>query len=530
MPARNASRHRRLIEKQTLVKAIPFTVIALASFVAYLLLNINTPAYGDDIAIIFQDLNPDPAVFEPRRITTMGEILASLLDYYLHYRGRLVAEGLEIFFSVYGKQYFNPLNAFVFTGISWLVYYHANFGKKSDWRLFLFVCVVFWFLTPNMTHTYLWMVCAFYCVWPVFFILLFLIPYRFLLAGKSAALPKRIAALMVPAGFLAGTFNETSFGLSLGFVVLTLIVVRLRQKPLPLWSFTGLAGVIAGILLLFLSPGYRLNAAQEYGSSPLALMFRQLPFRLYGASLSAWRVAWPLMLGAAAAFVWLLAALRASRRAKPKASYKAAPTPPPFSRQALLVNGNGLLMPLLFLLTSLASVAVMLGMPYFEFRLFFTVFSGFVLLFFSLLAELRDRVALSGGRAQAFFTRRLVLTVLPLLLSLATVTDYTMEYRVYHQHAVVYADVVADIEKRVAAGEKDIVVRNVSQIPQRLLPERRLRGVIDNWTVTGLTEDAGEQVNKFYAVYFGAETIRGERKAGNPPISDKDGIIGRGNY
>lgn len=521
---------RRNACSQTIVKAIPFTVIALSSFAVYLLLNIDTPAFGDDIAIIFQDLNPDPAVFEPHRITSIGEMLTTLLDYYLHYRGRFVAEGLEIFFAVRGKQYFNPLNALVFTGISWLVYYHANFGKKSDWRLFLAVCASFWFLTPNLTNTYLWMVCALNSVWPVFFILLFLVPYRFLLAGRTVGRPKLAAALIIPAGFLAGTFNEQSFGLSLGFVVLTLVAVRLRRSRPPRWSLAGLAGVIGGMLLLFLSPGYRISTAEGYGGSPLALLFKQLLFRLEGAVMVTWRVSWALLLGAVVVFVLLMSVIRASRRDQPTLSKKNARTPSPLSLQALLDDNDGLLSPFIFLLTAVASVAVMLGLPYFEYRLFFTVFTAFALLFFSLLAELAARVARSNGKARAFFSRKLVAAAVPLLLAAATVTDFSLEYRVYHQHSAVHAAVVADIEKRVSAGEKDILVRNVTQIPQQLLPERRLRSIVVNWTVTGLTEDASQQINRFYAVYFGAETIRGERKAGDPPVSPKDGIVARYHY
>jgi len=213
-------------------KILPFLIIGIVCFCVYYLLNINTPPFGDDIFMMFKNPDLNAVKINAQKISSIKDIIVGLVSYYLGYRGRVIAEGLEIIFAVYGKQYFNFFNSLVFVGITSLVYFHSNYGKKTNWRLYLIVCVVFWFLTPNLTNTTLWMVASLDTFWPIFFILLFLVPYRILVSEKGEVKSSVLATLFViPIGFIAGAFNEQSFGLSIGFVVLTIIALKIKKHP-----------------------------------------------------------------------------------------------------------------------------------------------------------------------------------------------------------------------------------------------------------------------------------------------------------
>lgn len=512
---------------RTAFKVIPFALIGILSFFAYYLLNINTPPFGDDILVLFKNFSMGAGTDDrpAERITQFSEIISNLVSYYVGYRGRLTAEGLEMMFAVYGKKYFNYINAFIFTGMTYLVYYHANYEKKANWKLFLCVCAVFWFLSPNMTMSYLWMVCSFYTVWPIFFILLFLVPYRKLLLGIEVKHPRLTALFVVSVGFFAGSLSELSLALSIGFVVLSLIVQLFRKKKIPVWAIMGLVSTICGTIILFLSPGYKDNCLEKYGQTPLQLYFNELPNRIPGAVQLSFNVTKVLLPFAIIISIWLIFDISLSSKSAIKNKKKGKQIESMFSFKSFVDDKNGMLIPGLFFIVTIGSIVVATALPYYEYRLFFTVFACFVLVLFSLLSEALGRLEISESKLKKIFSNKYVLIAVPAIISLITIFDFGKEYRIYHQHFEVYNSVTDSIEAEVAAGEKDIIVRNKTEIPQRLLPEGRLRSIIDNWSVTGLTEDVNGPLNRYYAYYFGADSIRGERSANDPPVSKKDGII-----
>ncbi len=526
MKKSNASEIERIKKEKIFYKILPFALIGVVCFCAYYLLNINTPLFGDDIYVLFKNFNMGPRSYDEtaERVTRVSDIISNLARYYLGYRGRLTAEGLEMIFAVYGKQYFNFINAFIFTGLSYLVYYHGNYQKKDSWRLFLLVCVVFWFLTPNMTNSYLWMVCSFYTVWPMFFILLFLVPYRKLLSDRGAVkYPNYTAVFVAFAGIFAGSLSELSLGLSIGFVVLVMAIQLLRKKTIPMWSIMGLVSTILGTMIIFLSPGYNSSTLEKYSQSPIQLYFSELPSRLSGALYLSFRVTKLLLPVTVIVFIWLIIDIRKSPKLSKRKKKKDNQTGAMFSFKSFVEDRNGLLVSGLFFVVTGVSIVLTTALPYYEYRLFFTVFVCTVLVFFSLLSEATSRLEKSEGKLKSCFLNKYVLITVPVLISLITVFDFGKEFRIYHQHFKVYTSVTDSIRTEVATGQKDIVIRNETEIPQILFPEGRLRSIISNWSVTGLTGDTDAPLNRYYAYYFGADTIRGERK--EHPTSKKDGII-----
>jgi hypothetical protein len=272
----------------------------------YYLLNVNTPPIGDDLFLKYEYQDYFLDNITAPIVTNLRQIIKGMTLYYNIFRGRVIAQGLTQVFAVYGKQYFNILNSLVFVGITSLVYFHSNYGKKANWRLYLIVCVVLWFFTPDLMATSLWMAGSLNECWVVFFVLLFLVPYRILISENGEIKHPGITMLFViPIGFLAGAFNFQSFGLSIGFAVLTIAYIIIKHKSVPIWSIVGLISTISGTLFVLLAPGNEVECLKKYGYTPAELYFNNFPGNVFNAFSMSYEVTKVLLLGIVAIAVWL---------------------------------------------------------------------------------------------------------------------------------------------------------------------------------------------------------------------------------
>jgi len=500
-------------ENESVAKKIfnimPFVAIGVVCFCVYYLLSKNTPPFGDDLFLkfVFQGWNTNK-ITAPK-VNDISQIVDGMTLYYNIFRGRVIAEGITQLFAVYGKQYFNILNSLIFAGITFLVYYHSNYGKKANWRLYLLVSVVFWFLTPDLMATSLWMVGSLCEFWPVFFVLLFLVPFRALFSESAGGKNSAVTILFViPFGFLAGAFNEQSFALSIGFAVLAIIYVILKQRKLPIWSIIGLVSTICGTLFVLLAPGNKVECLRKYGYTPIGLYLHKFPSNVFDAVSVSYKVTKVLLLFTFIAFIWLVADIRKTAKLTLKNTKKSKQTKQRPTIKSLLDNKNGSLMPCLFLIIAVSSVAVATALPYFDSpRLFFTVFVSFALVFFSVLSELIVRIKNSKNKINKALSNKIFQIAVPVLISLVTVCDFGKEFRIYHRDYVVYTDVVNSIEKKIAAGEKNIVIHKNTEVIPRLLESGRLQNFIFYWSITGSGSDPNSMENKWYAYCFDVNTF-----------------------
>lgn len=491
-------------------KTAPFIVIGAACFCAYYLLNMNTPPIGDDLFLKYEYQNYFVDNITAPPVTKFSQILEGMTLYYNIFRGRVIAQGLTQVFAVYGKQYFNILNSLVFVGITSLVYFHSHYGKKPKWFLYLVVCVTFWFLTPDMMATSLWMAGSLNECWVLFFVLLFLVPYRILISENGEIKHPIITTLFVlPIGFLAGAFNFQSFGLSIGFVVLTIILAIIKQRKLPLWSIVGLISTTCGTLFVLLAPGNKVECLKKYGYTPIKLYFNNFPDNILNALGKSYEVTKVLLLIIVAVVVWLLVDIKRENALKSKKSKKSKnSTEHALTFRTLLDNKYGLLTPCLFFIAAVGSVAVATALPYFDsLRLFFTIFVSFTLVMFSLLSAAYDRVVNSNSAFKKTLTNKYLVIALPVLICLFTMFDFGKEFRVYHRNFTVYTAVVSSIEEKIASGERNIVINRGTEIVPMLLKPGRLKNFIYYWSVTDIGSDPNDMMNKWYAYCFGADTI-----------------------
>ena len=566
----------------------PFIVTFSAWYVFYYFLNANTPPFGDDVALkfVWQGWNLNKANALP--VTSISQIADSMRMYYFTERGRVISLGLGQLFAAYGKQYFNLLNPLVFMGIITLTYFHSNYGKRSNWFFYLSISVVFWLLTPKLMPTTLWMISSLNECWPVFFVLLFLVPYRKIITdGHNLEHPFVMALFIIPIGFLAGAFNYQAFGLSISFSALALMFLLVKKRNVPLWSIIGLLSTIGGTLFILLAPGNS-SFSNYSGSKSLLLGYiKSFPGNVISSISHSVSVTMVLFLFCIIVSTWLYKDIRSTaitvRHISKHSNYNELHTFL-FSRnnelsiptlflinafnflilfttyalmcncfihkvfclfaiiifvytealclwqiitivfasshhrkssktkhmiKAFVENDKSLLVPCLFLLTTISSVLVHSALPYFDDRLFFTVFVSFTIFFFNILSEAIIHIRLKDSKIRELCSNRYIRTIVPAMICLIVLFDIGNEFRVYHRDYVIFTDFVTSIQEKIDKGEKDIILPPKSEIKQKLLNNGRLHSFIYYWSIGDYwpVGDGGIFDNQWFAFCLGADTV-----------------------
>ncbi len=326
---------------------------------AFFSLNLLTPVQKDDWSYTFNFLTKEP-------IGSFRDIGESLRIHYQKVNGRLPVHFLAHLFLWMGKGAFNAVNTLAFALLVTLVYYHA-FGTLRPFRPYAWLAAFLglWLLTPAFGESFLWVTGAANYLYGMLLILLFLIPYRRLADDVDLyarhGVPAACAALLC--GVLAGWTNENTAG-ALFVLLLCLLVWRLAErKRVPVWFFTGLVGVAAGLALMVLAPGELSRLDGAGGTGGVAAMLRR-------AVAITGKLGWYFGLGA---LLWVVLLVRAVRGKKEK---------------------RALILPLLFLLAGLAATYSMALSPEMPKR----VWSGPLVYFLISLLALYDAAEARIGR------------------------------------------------------------------------------------------------------------------------------------
>lgn len=193
--------------------------------------------------------------------------LSAAIDSYNNWNGRL-GELLRVLFGSWfaATPWYAPVNALVGTTVIFMLFV-AVFGRKpkcnlKDMSIFLilisFLLVDFGFCFGSFFY---WAAGSFNHLLAWFFILLWVLPYRFywqnIFDHNSRQDERRIlkAVFLSVTGFCVGWSTEFAIVfvfLQMCFIVYTYII---RKQSLPLWYFIGIISVVFGWLFLYLSPG-----------------------------------------------------------------------------------------------------------------------------------------------------------------------------------------------------------------------------------------------------------------------------------
>jgi len=201
-----------------------------------------------------------------QKITTMSDVFQSLYFHYFVHGGRMVSFFILDTFLLWGKQWFNPFNAFLFVALIVLIYWHSQQKITLRFNPYILALIIMfcWFGLPDFALANIWMTGA--CVYLLTAVLIFsfLLPYHFDFLGTPIVDNSYKGLLgMFFGGIVAGWTVENTAA-TMNLIIAACIVYAYKKNRLKKWMITGFAGSVIGFLLLVMAPGnYVRYAAQK---------------------------------------------------------------------------------------------------------------------------------------------------------------------------------------------------------------------------------------------------------------------------
>lgn len=231
-------------------------LMLLALFAYMFMLNYFMPMHRDDFeySLIW---NTDV------RIASFADVFESLYRHYMQHGGRMTDYLVNDTLAWWGKQWFNPFNAFLYVYLMILVYWHAK--REITWRFnpyILGMIIVFaWFGLPDWALTTVWMNGS--CVYLVSSTLIFsmLLPYHMQLVGREMFKDGYIIALFMLVFGVAAAWTIENTAASMNLLILLACIYAYKKGKLKKWMVTGFVGSCIGFFMLIAAPGNFVRAA-----------------------------------------------------------------------------------------------------------------------------------------------------------------------------------------------------------------------------------------------------------------------------
>jgi len=235
------------------IKTFLFLLTIAICFLLILAQNLLQPIFFDDWAYAF--VSRDENTHE--RLQSIGDIFRSQYEHYFTWGGRSVAHAIAQFLLLIGSPWSKILNSLAYIALIYVIYRHAKgpFDKNTDISLFIVINILLWFFLIDYSANVLWITGSANYLWCTLIILLFLLPYRWLLDDKqkSDSILKMIFFLF--AGIIAGWTNENMGGAMIFIIAVLLGYMYYTKKQIPKWALFGLAGAIIGFVIMVMAPG-----------------------------------------------------------------------------------------------------------------------------------------------------------------------------------------------------------------------------------------------------------------------------------
>ncbi|WP_054942194.1 DUF3329 domain-containing protein [Paenibacillus ihuae] len=235
--------------------------LSIVIFGYFLKLNGFTPYWNDEFYYSF--ISGGDA-----KLGSIYDIIRSQHYLYFNWTGRILIHGIVQIFLLVGKDYFNIFNSIFILFLIYLVCSFVRvrkFNNKEDLRDFIIVTLLLWFLMPVMGQTTFWLAGSINYLWSTVFVLVFLLPYRYLLEDKYI-IRNNIASVVVMffLGLLAGWSQENAAVTAVVFVGSAFIFIIYKHKKIPYWFISGSMGLIIGAIFLLLAPGNGVRKEKMY--------------------------------------------------------------------------------------------------------------------------------------------------------------------------------------------------------------------------------------------------------------------------
>ncbi len=249
-----------------------FYIMMLVAFVAVTVFEFLTPLLSDDIAYM-DDVS---------KANNFFDLFVQEYQHYVSHTGRSISHIiLRIFLFIGNKAVYNIVAGIVFVVMSLLIYFNVYNRRSYDVKLYGIVLALVWFFDAAISDTVLWMDGACNYLFTGTIVMGFMTLYRYgVKKDKNYGILPTIGLFFF--GMVAGWCNENTSGGLIVFIIIELFyglfMERKNKKSLKPWMISGLAGTIAGFIMLLASPGNynRLETTEEEHSGIVAMAARFL--------------------------------------------------------------------------------------------------------------------------------------------------------------------------------------------------------------------------------------------------------------
>jgi hypothetical protein len=155
-----------------------------------------------------------------------------------------------------GKWSFVLLNPIVQISLAFACFYFIflrkpDFKTFKDYRAFLLLCLFSILAVPSPSETVFWIGGATNYSWTMLAFMIVLCELRMASSGKfSASTPAKLFLFAI-LGLFLGMSNENNAPLALIIFILTFVYFRVKNIKISAWYYLTLAGIIAGLIILF---------------------------------------------------------------------------------------------------------------------------------------------------------------------------------------------------------------------------------------------------------------------------------------
>lgn len=475
------------------VKYICFIAFSFFIFSIFLLLNFNMSHLLDDYIyrFVFKNIyNYDNAV----KVSSLSDIYRGMKTHYMIWGGRIPVHAMLQLLLLFNKSIFNFCNAMITVLLGLLVYFHANYGKKRSFSLFLVIFTMIWFFIPAAGYNMIYMTGAINYLWVCVYVLLFLIPFRVYMENqKDFNHSAVLSVVIIPFGFLAGWSNEPSGGVSGLFILMLMIYLIIISNKPPIWMFTGIASVAGGLAVLVLAPGYKVKAEQLHGAGNLVNYtiknFGQQSKEVFQQSFDS---LWPLFIIFATALI-LLFKLKNKRREMIRNQK---------GKMKGLILSNSKPTTIFFFVCAAAAISIYTVSPEFEPRYLFTASVFLIISIGNILSRIFEIISEYMNLKE----KTIILASITLISAcfVLIAVNAIAEYHISSYNNSVKISIENNIKSQIESGKKDVVLKGEYRFINGGQFNVYKKGVFDLYVLFG-GQDSDDLINSLLAATFGAE-------------------------
>lgn len=242
-------------QKITKEHAVSWGIIAV-TFVYMWAVNFLMPLHRDDYeySLIWGTFS---------KLSSYEDIFQSLYRHYFMHGGRMTDFFVLDSFLMFGKYWFNPVNALMFIMLIVLMYWHA--GRRITFKFnpyILSLIIAFaWLGIPHFAEVNIWMTGSCDYLLPMILIFSMLLPYHFDFFQHQLIKDNILTILGIFFFGIAASMTIENTAAVLNFVIGIYVLYAYKTRRLKVWMVSGFAGAVLGLGLLVVAPGNFVRSA-----------------------------------------------------------------------------------------------------------------------------------------------------------------------------------------------------------------------------------------------------------------------------